>query len=173
MHRTVPISLCLILLAMPAHARASQAPSATARAVSTVIVASAKTNSRRTNPVTPAQSECIGRIPDMLIAEATDSLIHQALSADERAELERFYLSDLGTRSLAAVAHGEDPERTFNAGDRAALKRTEHSAAYRKLLKALPPYSSAAKAVLEPLLLSEFGPCLKPELPPKRPPPRP
>ena len=102
--RPVPLLLLFsiaIALGTPVWAADSAPTSATAKAMASAYVDDLKDMLRGQDDISPGERACIERIPDTAVLGAMQDVIAQALSANERAELERFYASAEGVRLFA------------------------------------------------------------------------
>lgn len=105
-------SLLLLSLALSAPAWAANAPpaSATAKAMASAYVDDLKNMVRSTHDAEPDEVACIERIPASTVVDAMQEVIAQSLSADEQAEMERFYASPEGLRLFALYRRWGDEQ---------------------------------------------------------------
>lgn len=90
-----------IALSSAAWAASPPPASATAKAMASAYVDDLKNMVRSTHDAIPEEVACIERIPATTVVDAMQEVISQSLSADEQAEMERFYASPEGLRLFA------------------------------------------------------------------------
>lgn len=174
MHRKLLILPCALLLAMLSHARAAEAPAAaapaiaaaapsrTAQVMSSLMVAGFRVGMSQSKTLQPAQLECMSKVSPEFLAPDLDPLLRAALSTEEWDATERFHASPLGSRYMAAIVRGDDPDRGLDAAELAQVKQFSDSMAFRKLFAVLPPDNTEATAVLEPVVKRVYLACLGP-----------
>lgn len=130
---SAPLLLLSLALSAPAWAAGAPPASATAKAMASAYVDDLADMVRSTHDATPDEIACVERIPAARVVDAMQEVIAQSLSADEQAEMERFYASPEGLRLFALYRRWGD----------------EHNpASDAELKEALPLIKSAVQAKL-------------------------
>lgn len=159
MLRTLPL---LLSIAVSTCAYAADGPpiSATAKAMASAYVEGLKKMVRGNEP-TAAELACVDRIPGTAVEAAMQNAIDQALNADERAEMERFYASPEGLRVFALYNRWGDTQNPPSAAELEDILPLVKSPVQTKLLDATSFQSlgpAEALRALQPLLARCSGP---------------
>ncbi len=130
--------LLLLSLALCAPAWAANVPpvSATAKAMASAYVDDLKDMVRSTDGAKPDEVACIGRIPASTVFDAMQAVIAQSLSADEQAEMERFYASPEGLRLFALYRRWGDEQNPASDAELEQILPLIKSAVQAKLFDA-------------------------------------
>ncbi|HJS35725.1 MAG TPA: hypothetical protein VJ766_09550 [Pseudoxanthomonas sp.] len=142
--------LLLLILSASAGAAGTPPPSATAKAMASAYVEGFR-KMLRDNQASAAELACVERIPGTAVEPAMQSIIDQALNADERAEMERFYASPEGVRLFALYNRWGDTENALSTAELESILPLIKSGVQNKLFDATSFHSLGSVEAMQAL----------------------
>ncbi|NUO74742.1 MAG: hypothetical protein HOQ32_01885 [Lysobacter sp.] len=150
MQRSLPL-LLFIALSAPANAAGALPPSATAKAMASAYVDDFK-KMLRENEATPDEIACVDRVPGAEVEAAMQNTIDQALTTDERADMERFYASAEGAHLFALYRRWGDTDNPPSASELEAILPLVKSDIQNKLFDATSFQSLGSAEIMRTIL---------------------
>lgn len=143
--------LLFIALSDPVNAAGTPPPSATAKAMASAYVGDFK-KMLRENEAAPDELACVDRVPSAAVEAAMQNTIDQALTTEERADMERFYASAEGLRLFALYRRWGDTDHPPSASELEAILPLVESKVQNKLFDATSFQSLGSAEITKTIL---------------------